>query len=76
MVYVPGPGLVFVLYPQAMAHMPFSTFWAVLFFFMLLCLGLNSQVGHHTFIHTLSTKSFGNKFSEVVAYSREHLLIQ
>ncbi|KAG8334565.1 hypothetical protein J6590_087246 [Homalodisca vitripennis] len=38
-----GPGLVFILYPQAMAHMPFSNFWAVLFFFMLLCLGLNSQ---------------------------------
>ncbi|XP_054272616.1 sodium- and chloride-dependent GABA transporter ine-like [Macrosteles quadrilineatus] len=38
-----GPGLVFVLYPQAMARMPFSSFWAVLFFFMLLCLGLNSQ---------------------------------
>ncbi|XP_014254300.1 sodium- and chloride-dependent GABA transporter ine isoform X2 [Cimex lectularius] len=38
-----GPGLVFVIYPQAMSKMPFSSFWAVLFFFMLLCLGLNSQ---------------------------------
>lgn len=39
-----GPGLVFVVYPQAMAKMPASQVWSVLFFFMMLCLGLNSQV--------------------------------
>lgn len=39
-----GPGLIFVVYPQAMAKMPAGQMWAVLFFFMLLCLGLNSQV--------------------------------
>lgn len=39
-----GPGLIFVIYPQAMAKMPAGQLWAVLFFFMLLCLGLNSQV--------------------------------
>ncbi|XP_063226082.1 sodium- and chloride-dependent GABA transporter ine [Bacillus rossius redtenbacheri] len=38
-----GPGLVFVVYPQAMAKMPASQLWSVLFFFMLLCLGMNSQ---------------------------------
>lgn len=39
-----GPGLIFVVYPQALAKMPAAQMWAVLFFFMLLCLGLNSQV--------------------------------
>ncbi|XP_038153530.1 sodium- and chloride-dependent GABA transporter ine isoform X1 [Cyprinodon tularosa] len=40
---VDGPGLVYVVYPQAFANMPVSQLWAVLFFFMLLCLGLDSE---------------------------------
>lgn len=40
----PGPGLVYVVYPQAFADMPVAQLWAVMFFFMLLCLGLDSQV--------------------------------
>lgn len=39
-----GPGLIFVVYPQVMAKMPAPQMWAVMFFFILLCLGLNSQV--------------------------------
>lgn len=39
-----GPGLIFVVYTQALAKMPAPQMWACIFFFMLLCLGLNSQV--------------------------------
>ncbi|XP_055327763.1 sodium-dependent dopamine transporter-like isoform X2 [Paramacrobiotus metropolitanus] len=38
-----GPGLVFVVYPEALATMPGSAFWSVFFFLMLLTIGLDSS---------------------------------
>jgi solute carrier family 6 GABA transporter-like protein 6/8/11/12/13 len=38
-----GPGLVFVVFPHALAQMPWPNMWSFTFFLMLLGLGIDSQ---------------------------------
>ncbi|XP_069114113.1 sodium- and chloride-dependent betaine transporter-like isoform X2 [Argopecten irradians] len=40
-----GPGLVFLVYPEVLARMPLPQVWAVIFFFLLFTIGLDSQFG-------------------------------
>lgn len=45
MVGLEGPGLVFIVYPEAIANMTGSVFWSIIFFLMLITLGLDSTFG-------------------------------
>lgn len=38
-----GPGLVFVVYPEGLSTMPVSPLWSILFFIMMMMLGLSSM---------------------------------
>ena len=50
-----GSGLAFIVYPAAIARMPFPPVWAILFFLMLITLGLDTQF---TMVETLTTAIF------------------
>ncbi|XP_059471296.1 sodium-dependent neutral amino acid transporter B(0)AT3 isoform X2 [Neocloeon triangulifer] len=40
-----GTGLAFIVFTQAIVELPGAPFWAIIFFLMLLSLGLGSQIG-------------------------------
>lgn len=43
-VYFVGPGLAFVVYPEALSRMPIAPMWSVFFFIMMATLGFGSEV--------------------------------
>ncbi|XP_056910748.1 sodium-dependent dopamine transporter isoform X2 [Takifugu flavidus] len=62
---VDGPGLVYVVYPQAFANMPVAQLWAVLFFLMLLCLGLDSEFAMVEVLVTSLLDEFNQKLLQI-----------
>ena len=47
-----GTGLAFIVYSEAIKNMPLPQLWSVLYFFMLLLLGMGSMLGNVTAIIT------------------------
>uniref|UniRef100_A0A673IX14 Transporter n=1 Tax=Sinocyclocheilus rhinocerous TaxID=307959 RepID=A0A673IX14_9TELE len=67
-----GPGLAFIAYPRALSLLPGPQFWSVLFFFMVLLLGLDSQF---VCVESLAT-ALTDLFPGVLRKRRELLVLQ
>ncbi|KAM8867796.1 sodium- and chloride-dependent neutral and basic amino acid transporter B(0+)-like [Synchiropus picturatus] len=57
-----GFGLAFIAYPEALSKLPISPLWSVLFFFMLLTVGLDTQFTGIEVINTCMTDAFPKFF--------------
>ncbi|PWA22965.1 hypothetical protein CCH79_00002029 [Gambusia affinis] len=55
-----GPGLAFVAYPEALALLPGSVFWSIMFFLMLFMLGVDTLFGNMEGITTAVLDEFPN----------------
>uniref|UniRef100_A0AAY4A8R0 Transporter n=1 Tax=Denticeps clupeoides TaxID=299321 RepID=A0AAY4A8R0_9TELE len=68
-----GPGLVFIVYPQAVTLLPLSQFWSICFFMMIILLGVDSQFAGLESIMTSVTDMFPSILQH--GYRRELLLL-
>lgn len=75
---VQGTGLAFIAFTEAMTHFPASPFWSVMFFLMLINLGLGSMIGTMSGITTPIIDTFkvrkevftGEVFSRASSWGR------
>ena len=66
-----GTGLAFIIFPAAILTLPFPPLWSVLFFLMLLTLGLDSQV--RPVIKQFYVMCISDKTSKLICHEANHL---
>ncbi|KAH0618727.1 hypothetical protein JD844_018172 [Phrynosoma platyrhinos] len=65
---VQGTGLAFIAFTEAMTHFPASPFWSVMFFLMLINLGLGSMIGTMAGITTPIIDIFMQELTEMLGF--------
>ena len=70
-----GSSLIFIVYTEAISILPIPQFWSVIFFLMLLTLGLDSSVSKLQNIFQTNLKLIGFYFS-LEAVKQSSLLFQ
>ncbi|XP_019957211.1 solute carrier family 6 member 11a [Paralichthys olivaceus] len=68
-----GPGLVFIVYPQAVTLLPWPQVWSVCFFTMIILLGIDGQFAGLESIMTSLTDIYPSQMRK--GYRRELLLV-
>ena len=68
-----GPGLVFVVFPHALSQLPFPQLWSVVFFAMLVCLGIDSQFAIVEVVITSLKDGYGKVIDKYI--KRHELLV-
>ncbi|XP_059507496.1 sodium- and chloride-dependent neutral and basic amino acid transporter B(0+)-like [Stegostoma tigrinum] len=53
-----GFGLAFIVYPEALAHLPWAPLWSILFFFMLVTLGVDTLIASFESVMTTLLDQF------------------
>ncbi|KAK2181587.1 hypothetical protein NP493_391g02039 [Ridgeia piscesae] len=68
-----GAGLAFIVYPEAITRLPVSPLWAILFFLMLITLGLGTQFAIVNTVHTTIIDAVPHIFLKV--RQRSYLMV-
>uniref|UniRef100_A0A3Q2Y8P4 Transporter n=1 Tax=Hippocampus comes TaxID=109280 RepID=A0A3Q2Y8P4_HIPCM len=68
-----GPGLVFIVYPQAVSLLPWPQVWSVCFFTMIILLGIDGQFAGLESIMTSITDMYPSQIQK--GYRRELILL-
>ena len=67
-----GPGLAFVVYPEALSRMPISPLWSVFFFIMMATLGFGSQF---SYVETVLC-AIGDEFPHILRKRRNNIIFR
>ncbi|XP_064622838.1 sodium-dependent proline transporter-like [Lineus longissimus] len=69
-----GPGLAFIVYPEALSKLPLPQLWSVLFFLMLTTLAIGTQIGHFQTVVSCVTDAFPHLRSKRIWILLAHVL--